>query len=203
MQPCQTARRNDDHHTFHDHKQRFVARKQRPVEPTRQFNAAIDGTREDRDRCHHETDEEGLEESGGSEIHVSRVAVAPRLPHSQCEFTSCDPEQDQGEDLETKTCQHDVFPEIRTGDSVSGRSDTTAESLEHQGDEVASAEDDCVGAGLEAGEVFAVYDDNTGQAEVDRCCEQSGCDCERHKIHEEIVIVERGAVEHNSGYVSH
>jgi hypothetical protein len=39
--------------------------------------------------------------------------------------------------------------------------------LQNEADEVAGTEDDCVYTRLEAGEILVVYDDNSGEAQVD------------------------------------
>lgn len=100
-------------------------------------------------------------------------------------------------------------------------------ALEDQRDEVACHEDNCIGAGAEAGDVLAVDDDYAGQAEVKGASNEGGSNCKRYKIamravrslfsilngmytspvgggglHDEVVEVERVVVQHNSAGIS-
>jgi len=62
--------------------------------------------------------------------------------------------------LEDQACQHDVLPEIATAFCVGGRGNSSTSSLENKTDEIAGAEEESISAGLEAGEVLAVKDDD-------------------------------------------
>lgn len=90
--------------------------------------------------------------------------------------------------MEAETSQHDILPEVRTGDCIGSRSDGAAEGLENEGDEVAGAEYEGVCAGLEAGEVGAVDDDDAGEAQIDGSGEEGGGYCQGYETGGESVL---------------
>lgn len=69
--------------------------------------------------------------------------------------------------MEDQTCQHHVLAEVLAVQIVGCRGDTTTSTLENERDEIAGAEDDGIGAGLEVGEVLAVDVDDATETEVD------------------------------------
>ena len=73
---------------------------------------------------------------------------------------------------------------------LGGRSDAASDGLQEQTDEVAGAENDGVRARPEPGEVGAVDNDDTRQAEVDGGAQESRGDGQGDEIHEKIIAVE-------------
>lgn len=73
---------------------------------------------------------------------------------------------------------HDVDARLLgIGAGVGGVGHGAADGLQDEGEDVAADEDDGVGAGFEAGEVFAVDEDDAREAEVDGCGEEAGGYC--------------------------
>lgn len=96
--------------------------------------------------------------------------------------------------------------------------------MEDEGDEIAGAEDEGVGSGLEAGEGFAVDSYDAGEAEVDsvgvliriclcykrrcrrwinlRSSQEGWCNCQKNKVDEPDVVVKRRIVNQDSSNIS-
>lgn len=77
--------------------------------------------------------------------------------------------------MEAQACNHDVDPGLLEGVRVGGVGECAPDGLQDEGEDVAADEDDGVGAGLEAGEGFAVDDDDAGEGEVDGGGDETWC----------------------------
>lgn len=156
VQECQEAAGEDDHNALQDHEQSLVLSEELSGKTTRELDASVHTSDEDHEGGEDETNEEELEEAGLGEREVSRVPGLLVTPHAECEPTSGNGEQDNGEDLEPQTRQHDVLSGTQEGRLLGGRRDTPPDSLQKQTDEVAGAEDNGVCARPKPREVGAV-----------------------------------------------
>lgn len=86
------------------------------------------------------------------------------LPRKLC---TQDPKGPQADDLPGYTSNHDVDPHLNCVVFFGGGGDPSAGGLEEQRDNVASDEEDGIGAGLEAGERGGVDGDDSRKGEVD------------------------------------
>lgn len=121
---------------------------------------------------------------------VARVPSSSCSVGTECEFSGAEGEEDQREDLKAKTGYHDVLAEVAARARVCCGSNGTTESLKDETDEVTPAEDDCVGPWLEKRKMLTVNGDDAGEAEVDGCGEECGCNGQGDEVPEEVVVVE-------------
>jgi len=75
------------------------------------------------------TNEEGFEEEGGSDINVAFVTASFAFDNTDCKFGAGSSEEYQRNDLENKTCQHDVLANIAACPGVRRGSDATTKTL--------------------------------------------------------------------------
>lgn len=189
MQGGQEAARHDDHGALQDHEQHLVVGEQVAAETAREFYAAVHAPGEDGDGRDGEAAEEDVEDARAHEGLVVRVPGVLVGPHAVRKVAGGDGEEDQGEDLEAQTGQHDVLADSEHVLVPRRRGDAASNGLEKQTDEVAGAEDDGVGTGLEPGQVGAVDNDDAGEAEVDGGAQESRGNSQTDKIGKEVIVV--------------
>ena len=166
MARCEHTDRNNDHSALEDHERDLLVR-QRTMEAAGQLRDAEARADEDAQRRDAQACQEGLEDARVAqplEVRVQPRRAAERAPG---ELGAEGGEEREREDLEGESCDHDVDAHLVLAGRVGARGDGAADGLQHQRDEVAGYEGEGVGAGTEAGEVFAVDDYDAGQAEVD------------------------------------
>lgn len=105
------------------------------------------------------------------------LSALTRFVQAVNEFQSQSHEDEQRNDLEHKTSDHDCPPYLALGGIINCCSEPTTGTLENKRDKVACYEGDCVGARTEPGDLLAVYDNYTGEAEVEGAGEKSRGDC--------------------------
>ncbi len=108
--------------------------------------------------------------------------AAPLAPNAPREIGAQSHEDTQADDLEAQAGDHDVDPGLLEGFGVGGVGERAADGLHDEGEDVAADEDDGVGAGFEAGEGFAVDDDDAGEGEVDGGGDEAGGDGEDDEV---------------------
>lgn len=108
-------------------------------------------------------------------------------------------EQCQREDLERQAGNHDIDAHLILGLSGRAARDPAARSLQDETEQITAAEDERVGAGPEAAEVFSVDDDDARQGEVDGGAEEGRRDGQADEVDEEVVAgrIERILVQEN------
>lgn len=186
MQNGQAGSGDGDHGALENHEGDLLVC-QAAVESTGQLGNTEDGSDEDAERGDAETEQEKVEEAAlleAGKLLRPRVAVLVQTP---CEFCTEHAKESQGEDLEPQTRDHDIDTGVDLALGVCSRCKATTKSLEDQGEDITSAEDDCVRARSEAREVLTVDADDAGQAEVDSSREEGGSNGEADEIDEEVV----------------
>ena len=113
VQNRQAQHSDNNHDWLEDHKGNFVTDKQLSVEPTPEFDTAIDGTDHDGDGGNGETDEEGFEEEGVGDADVFLVpVVALGAEDGEGEVATCEEEEREAGYLEDETSDHDVAANV-------------------------------------------------------------------------------------------
>lgn len=146
-----------------------MAHKQGTVEAARELDTSVCRSDEDSDSSKRQAGHEGFEEARVHKAEVDGVPHALGFADPPRELGARENKEDNGKDLEAETSQHDVFADVALIPGISSGSDGAASGLQDQGDDVAGAEDDCVSAWFETGELRTVDDDDAREAEVDGC----------------------------------
>jgi len=163
MQDSQAERSSGNHGSFKNHERDLVVG-QRPLEAAREFGDTVAGADEDRQSSEAETEEEGREKTGLVEEGVLGGPGVGIAPETVGEFGTSASEENEREDLETKTRQHNVDAHLSRLLVRSDGRDSSTDGLQEKRDKVASAEDNGVIARLEATEFLPINHDDASQA---------------------------------------
>ncbi|KAL9008725.1 MAG: hypothetical protein Q9173_006176, partial [Seirophora scorigena] len=103
-------------------------------------------------------------------------------------------EDGQADDLEAEARDHDVDACLLRGLCVGSVGQGATDGLQDEGEDVAADENDGVGAGFEAGDGFAVDEDDAREGEVDGCGYEAGSYGEDDDVPVVFIIESRSAI---------
>lgn len=140
------------------------------METLPQLCTSIYRAHKDRQSCKSQCPQEGLEPEGILQQHEVGIALALRgAANSPSEVTTEKSEDAKTGDLPCNTCNHNVDAPLFRATNSGTRSNSATDGLQKKGDEVEGDEGDGVEAWCETRQFFAVYDNDTGEAEIDGC----------------------------------